>query len=46
VKYYEDPEDPPVIQDLPSSEYTAKKRHFCSYCGGWIEPGTRYRVHK
>lgn len=44
--YEQEPDDESIVVDLPSSEYTAKKKHTCDYCGGWIEVGTKYRVQK
>lgn len=45
MRYGEDPEYP-TIAELPSAEHAANRRHICDACGGWIEPGERYRVHK
>lgn len=27
---------------IKACERTARKRHVCSYCGAWIEPGEKY----
>lgn len=31
-----------MVETLKECERTARKRHICSFCGGYIEPGEKY----